>query len=173
MQPTPGIKSDLLRANFAPHCDRRVPHLRRANCGLRFLVRLAFASLSAFFSTTTKYTKRPVAAADSPSCLAQNWPHKNTLFKNALLSAFLAPRPNTQNGLWPLRTPLSRTPCIRLTLCVFFCQTSNDRQTPPARCATSPNFGEEWSNGIDKTGWPTAIQKLTTNQSPTTTPPLS
>ena len=36
-----------MRVNFAPHCDRRVPHLRRANCGLAFLFGTKFPPQSA------------------------------------------------------------------------------------------------------------------------------
>ena len=50
-----------MRVNFAPHCDRRVPHLRRANCGLAFLFGTKFppqsaTRCSAFFAYRLPFT---------------------------------------------------------------------------------------------------------------------
>ena len=79
-----------MRVNFAPHCDRRVPHLRVVSCGLAFLFGTKFSPQS----------------ATRCSCILRV--HLRQIPTTA--SSFT---------LCKLRSPLSCTPKTRSLLCVF------------------------------------------------------
>ena len=84
------ISERILQVNFAPHCDRRVPHLRVVSCGLAFLFGTKFPPQSA-----TRHSR--------------------------ILRIPLLQIPTTASSftLCKLRSPLSCTPRTRSLLCVF------------------------------------------------------
>ena len=56
-----------MRVNFAPHCDRRVPHLRVVSCGLAFLFGTKFPPQSATRRSRILRVSSPQIAIKSSS----------------------------------------------------------------------------------------------------------
>ncbi len=61
------LSERILRVNFAPHCDRRVPHLRVVSCGLAFLFGTKFPPQSATRgSAFLVYRRPPISGRGEP-----------------------------------------------------------------------------------------------------------